>query len=251
MDTDQSRAGSDDTTSANASPSALRLAELDAVLFDFNGTLSDDEGLLMELIIHLARELYGVELDEGYYKTELAGRSDIEIAEALLVVPGSRPGYSADDLLDRLNRRYNDRIAAQHLIRPESPALLTRLATAGVKLAVVTGASRTTVEPALRGAGILGLFNAVITNEDVQAGKPDPEGFQLAAARLNLDDSTRVAAFEDSIPGLQAVRAARMIPIAIVGIHSASELSNLATAIVTDLREDLAELSLPASRATG
>lgn len=244
LDAEFSRSDAIDSA-GTANLSTLRLDELDAVIFDFNGTLSDDEGILMDLIIRLARELCGVELDEEHYKTDLLGRSDIEIATALLASSTMQPGYSVDGVVDQLNRRYTDRIASRHLVRPESPALLAALSEAGVKLAVVTGASRSTVEPALRRAGILTAFAAVV-DEDVTAGKPDPEGLRLAAALLELDEPARVAVFEDSIPGLRAVRAAGMIPIAIVGIHSASEFSGLATRIVTDLGKVLAELRLPA-----
>ncbi|UWZ86440.1 HAD-IA family hydrolase [Occallatibacter riparius] len=88
--------------------------------------------------------------------------------------------------------------------------------------AVVTSAPRALAEARLRFAG-LPIPQCLIGNEDVRAGKPDPDGYLQAAARLGLapDDCTVI---EDTPAGILAARAARMPVIAIGTTFPESEL---------------------------
>ncbi|RNI18992.1 HAD family hydrolase [Flexivirga caeni] len=222
----------------------MQLTDLDAVVFDFNGTLSDDEHVLAQLIIQLAHEVCRVDIDQGRYARDFLGRSDIEILAAIRAEADSPDVPTTRELIDVLNHQYLQAIATTHFVRPEAAALLHRLNDADVMLAVVTGAGRDAVEPALHMAGILDIFDTVVTGEDVIDGKPSPEGLQLAIRRLDISDPSRVAVFEDSAPGLRAVRAAGMIPILLTQGGTGDDLSPLATVVVSDLGPDLADLVL-------
>ena len=197
----------------------IRLADVDAAIFDFNGTLSDDEGVLTAVFISMAADL-GVPLTAEEYAASFLGRSDQEICTELLL----RAGVEADRLsglvrqqLARLADSYNAAVAAEPTIGPAACALVRELHRLGKPLAVVTGASRATVLPALTSVGLLELFGAVVTEEDVTAGKPDPQGLLVAVRALGLPVGARVVVFEDSVPGLDAVRAAGMLPIGVRG----------------------------------
>jgi beta-phosphoglucomutase-like phosphatase (HAD superfamily) len=80
----------------------------------------------------------------------------------------------------------------------------------------------------------------LVTVEDVRAGKPDPEGFLLAAARLGVDPA-RCLVVEDTVPGVLAGRAAGAVVAGLRGID--------ADVPVADLRE-LADLLLAVPGAT-
>jgi beta-phosphoglucomutase-like phosphatase (HAD superfamily) len=60
-----------------------------AVVFDFNGTISDDEPLLAELFVKIFGEI-GIEVTEQRYYGEFAGYSDPEIVERILSETGHR-----------------------------------------------------------------------------------------------------------------------------------------------------------------
>lgn len=219
------------------------LASLDGVLFDFNGTLSDDEGVLRDLFIELADTECGVTITERQYQEDLAGRSDREIMAAILALSAG-PERGVEEFLDLIDASYNARVARESLIRPATRELVHALHTAGLKLGVVTGASRLQVLPALERAGLLDLFGVVVTDEDVSEGKPHPEGFQRAAAALGLENPARIAAFEDSLPGLGAVAAAGMVAICVEGTHPREVLERHARILIPAIGPACLELDL-------
>ncbi len=93
--------------------------------------------------------------------------------------------------------------------------------------AVVTSATRALATVRLRAAN-LPLPEVLITAEDVQRGKPDPEGFLLAATRLGVPID-QCLVFEDSRAGVAAAKAAGA-QVAIVGGHVPASEGNFAIA---------------------
>jgi HAD superfamily hydrolase (TIGR01509 family) len=90
------------------------------------------------------------------------------------------------------------------------------LAAADASVAVVSGAARDEVEPVLAAAELTNAVSAVVTADDVERGKPDPEGYLRALAILGAD-AERAVAFEDSQAGVGAARAAGIRCIAVLG----------------------------------
>jgi len=108
-----------------------------------------------------------------------------------------------------------------------------------VAKALVSGSHRVEIEAMLAGAGRdpLGV-DVVITRDDVRAGKPDPEGFAAACARLGVP-AARALVFEDSRPGIAAARAGGM-PVAFV-----RELSPEDNASLADIAFDTLAAAVP------
>ncbi|MGW9285443.1 HAD-IA family hydrolase, partial [Streptomyces diastaticus] len=96
--------------------------------------------------------------------------------------------------------------------------------------AVVTSASRRLAGARLAAVGIRPA--TVIAADDITRGKPDPEPFLLAAARLGVAPE-RCVVFEDAPAGLASGRAAGMWTVALTTSHPAPELT--ADAVVADL----------------
>ncbi len=185
-----------------------------AVIFDFNGTLSDDEPLLAELFAELAADLLGLTISrEGYLET-LAGFSDLEICTSLVTMAkiSDTDGAIAKDLLAKKVAAYRRRVQLEPRISLGAAGFVREVA-ARVPVALVTGAVHEEVDAAIEAAGIGDLFTAVIAGDDVTRGKPDPEGFLLAREKLNLAAIDPMIVFEDSAAGLRAVRAAGMIGV--------------------------------------
>lgn len=78
-----------------------------------------------------------------------------------------------------------------------------------IPLAVASGGSRKCIELVLEHLGIRNLFQAVVTNEDVQKQKPAPDIFLEAAKRIGVPPHL-CRAYEDTDLGMQAIRAAGM-----------------------------------------
>lgn len=187
-----------------------------AVIFDFNGTLSDDEPILLEIFDEIFGEHLGSGLTSEEYYERLAGLSDREIVERVLTWRGSVADGLVEDLLGLRAQRYREKVTQQSPIRPGTVALVGRLAGAGVPMAIVTGAQRPDVAFVLDQSPVGEHFGVVVTEEDVAEGKPDPEGFLLAARLLEREPS-EILVFEDSVPGVEGALAAGMHCVAVTG----------------------------------
>ena len=180
-----------------------------ALLIDFNGTLSDDEGLQCAIFRELFAE-QGRALSEHEYFDELAGRSDPEIVERWL-----GPGHPATaEVLERRVQLFRDRAGDGSTV-PAHVREAVLQAAGRARLAVVSGAMRSEVDMVLRAAGI-DVFEVIVSAEDVTRGKPDPEGYVLALRRLRLSPADAVA-IEDAPPGIAAAKAAGLSCVAVLG----------------------------------
>jgi beta-phosphoglucomutase len=183
-----------------------------AVVFDFNGTLSDDESILCEIFQELFAE-QARPLSSQQYFDELAGRSDPEIVRAWL-----GPDHPAvDEVLRERLSRYRARVADGRTV-PEHMREAVRYAAERVPVALVSGAARAEIEPVLDATGLAPAFSAVVSAEDVEHGKPDPAGY-VRALEL-LDGGLRpqdVLVLEDTEAGVGAAKGAGMRVVAVLG----------------------------------
>ena len=193
----------------------------EAVIFDFNGTVSDDEPLLAELYPEIFAHV-GVEFPVDRYYAELAGYSDPEIIERVLRTAGRFDRALAASLAERLVAAYLRAVAERPPVTAAAADCVRRIAER-VPIAVASGARRAQVEAVLAAAGLRDLFGAVVCAEDVSRGKPDPEVFLSAACRLGVVPGTALV-FEDSAQGVAAAVAAGMRCVAVEGTFAASPL---------------------------
>ncbi len=181
-----------------------------AVLFDFDGVIADTEN------VHVAAwqrtlGLMGwdepdeacaraVEVDDRVFLAEVFARRKIE--------RGDVDGWARrkQELTLRL-------LADAPRVYPGVVGLVDRLR-GRTRLAIVSTTWRANVEAVLGAAGLLGAFEFTVGKEDVEATKPDPEGYRRALARLGLPASD-VVALEDSPTGLAAARGAGLRAVAI------------------------------------
>ena len=172
-----------------------------AVVFDFNGTLSDDEPVLCEIFMHLFAE-HGRPMSAQEYFDQLAGMSDPEIVKTWL--GEEHPDVRA--VIAERGRRYRAAAADGSTIH-EHVREAVRFAAGQVPLAVCSGAARDEIEPVVEAAGIAGCFRAVVSSDDVAHGKPNPEGYVKALELLEADPA-QTAVFEDTEAGVASARAA-------------------------------------------
>lgn len=191
----------------------------DALLFDNDGTLISSLESVYRCWSRWAKE-YGV-TEEDFARVALHGRPAAEIVADLLpadLVPEAVARIEQLEVAD----------AGGVVALPGTLALLESLP--AERWAVVTSASQRLAEARLGQAGI--RPKNLIAADDISRGKPDPEPFLLAAARLGADPA-RCVVFEDAPVGLAAGRAAGMVTVALATTHRAEELS--ADIVVPDL----------------
>jgi HAD superfamily hydrolase (TIGR01509 family) len=178
-----------------------------ALLLDFNGTLSDDEPLLCAIFQELFAEL-GKPISEEDYYDRLAGLSDPEVVEKWL-------GKPDPELVAHKIERYRELSADGSTVSPEARQAV--LDAAGrVAVAVVSGSARSEIEPVLEAAGVSSAIAAVVASEDVEHGKPAPDGYRRALELLEISPDEAVAV-EDSDVGIAAAKAAGLRCFAVTG----------------------------------
>lgn len=204
-----------------------------AVLFDFNGTLSDDEPVLYSIYAELFAE-HGRCLSLPDYLDQLAGRSDEEIVATWLGT-----GHPAvDEVIEERIARYRERVVDGRSVH-EPVRAAVRYAADRLPVGIVSGAARAEIEPVVRAAGLADAISFVVSSDDVEAGKPDPESYLRALDLLDRDLAARdVLVFEDTEAGVASARAAGMQVIAVIGTLGADRLAQ-ADALVEAIEPEL------------
>lgn len=178
-----------------------------AVLFDFDGVVVQSERIHMESFMELLKP-FGVRVSEERWYREFAGTGSRSIIERL----AGEYGITADvdDLVEKRKRIYEERVRAGEL--KETPgvcAFLKELRKKSIKTAIVSGSHRSNVALAVSMLGLGGLFDLVVSGDDMAAKKPDPEPFLHAAKKLGMAPSDCLV-IEDSHAGCEAARRAGM-----------------------------------------
>jgi beta-phosphoglucomutase len=179
-----------------------------AIVFDFNGTLSDDEPVMCEIFRTLFAE-HGRPLTERQYYEELAGLSDPEIVRTWLGADHPDVDAVIQERIDRYRAAVGDGSTVHDHVREA-----VRFAAQRVPLAICSGAARAEIEPVIDAAGIADCFNAIVSSDDVAQGKPDPEGYLAALDALGTRDAL---VFEDTEAGIASAKAAGLRVIAKLG----------------------------------
>jgi sugar-phosphatase len=199
---------------------------VDAVLFDMDGTLVDSDAAVERAWLRWADE-YGVD-------RSTARQGVIHGSPADHTVLRLRPDLRGADLelatARQLALQYDD----LDDVVPTTGALdlLATLDRLGVPWAVVTSADTRLAAARLTAAGITPPL--LISVDDIRAGKPDPEGYLLAACRLGIEP-TRCLVVEDAEPGVLAGRAAGAVVAALKGADGdlpIADLTELTTALL-------------------
>ena len=165
------------------------------VLFDMDGTLVDSTA-----VVEGAWTRFGTEhgIDPQTILVFSHGRQTIDTVQHFL------PDLSLDEqlhIVDVMIAAEVDNVEGI-LEVPGAAAFVSRLVDAGVPVALVTSAPRELAVNRMRAAGVH-VPAALVASEDVDHGKPHPDGYLRGAALLGVDP-TECVAFEDAPAGLQA-----------------------------------------------
>ncbi len=214
------------------------------MIFDMDGVLVDGEPLHFQAAATvLAQE--GATLDLATYQSCIGRTLDAiwPILQARYALRIPRADYQA---------RYDALVTEQYRTRshfmPGAAALLERVAAAGLPRALASSSRRGWMDAALAALHLHGYFHATVAGDEVREGKPAPEIYLTAAARLGQAPADCLVV-EDAPAGIQAARAAGMRVVAVrTGMTAGLSLDG-ADAIIDSLEAfDPAWLSSPARR---
>ena len=189
-------------------------------LFDWDGVVIDSSKA-HEVSWNLLAEEVGKPLPEGHFEKSFGRKNQMIIPEILQwtndVEEIDRLGYRKEEL-------YREIVAEKGVeLIPGIEAFLQSLNEAGILCAVGSSTPRKNLETILKMLEYGSYFQAVVCAEDVSHGKPHPEVFLTAAARLCCEPGN-CAVFEDAYVGLQAANAGGMKSVALSTTHPASDL---------------------------
>jgi HAD superfamily hydrolase (TIGR01509 family) len=180
-----------------------------AVVFDLDGVLVDSEHVWDEVRESLARERGGHWSERA--QADMMGMSSTEWSRYMHDVIGLPE--SPEDINDEVVRRMQERYADELPLIDGAVEAVRRVA-GSFTLAVASSSNRSLIDLILERAGLAPLFEATVSSEEVERGKPAPDVFLEAARRLDVPPE-RCAAVEDSANGIRAAREAGMRVVAI------------------------------------
>lgn len=177
-----------------------------ALIFDLDGTLSDSLPVHIETWHRVCAGL-GCTFDESIVP-QMTGMATISFAERIK----NDHGLTIDPQ-EIVRRKQVDFWANAHKVRPILPVIeVVKKYHGKIPMAIGTGASRKSAEMQLETLQIKDYFDFIVTADDVDRHKPEPDTFLKCADLLNIAPSD-CQVFEDGEMGMQAARTAGMMLI--------------------------------------
>lgn len=195
-----------------------------AVIFDLDGTLADNMAWHARAFEAFATR-HGLPPVTMALRRQIDGKRNSEIFPVLFGHAISKE--DARRFEDEKERAYRE--LSKGGIRPTAGAvrLLDCLAARGIPVAVATSAPEQNVGHTLTEIGLADRFFVIARSDQVAHGKPAPDVFLHAAARLDVDPAACLA-FEDAPIGVAAARAAGMRTVALTSTFTADAFVNVA-----------------------
>ncbi|MEL6494084.1 MAG: HAD family phosphatase [Cyanobacteria bacterium J06623_7] len=209
---------------------------LKAVFLDFAGVIINDEAINQELIADILLS-ENLRADNDEYTLYCRGRSDRACLKDILA---SRGRILSDEYINKLlqtkARGYRQKVEAllPNISLPENLVpFLSRLQEQGIAAGLVTGATRSEVEYVLERLELASYFELIIAGDDLEASKPEPEPYLLAAAKLNLNPAECLA-IENNPVGIIAAKQAKIQVVGISNLYPLHMLQRQANWTVDD-----------------
>jgi beta-phosphoglucomutase len=214
----------------------MSIANIGAAIWDVDGTLVDTAELHFRAWQEVCREQR-----QPFTRADFAATFGRRNPEILHLIFGDHLDQAHTAALgERKEELY--RAEARKGVRPLPGvvALLADLKQTGFRQAVGSSAPRANLDLILPLMGVAHFFDVIISSEDTQRGKPDPQVFLMAAQRLGLP-AARCVVLEDAVAGVEAARAGGMKCIAVrfAGHHPEDALRRAGANLVVDNLEEV------------
>lgn len=212
---------------------ATNAAEQVAVLFDWDGVIIDSSRQHEESWERLAHE-EKKSLPRDHFTVGFGKKNEWIIPDLLR---WTNDVAEVKRLSLRKEALYREIIVERGLnALPGVRVFLERLKAAGVPNCIGSSTHRENITTTLGVLGFEGLFGGMVTAEDVNQGKPNPDVFLKAAAKTGVMPA-RCVVFEDAFAGIEAGQAGGMKVVGVATTHPAEVLAGKVLRVVERLDE--------------
>jgi HAD superfamily hydrolase (TIGR01509 family) len=211
---------------------APTLAPFSAVVFDMDGTLLDTEAVFRDIVFDVCGGL-GYEMTDAVHLA-MVGSSHEATNQILVETYGVAFPYA---IFEQCRSMMHGRLAETVPVKAGVHEMLAELKARDIPMAVATSSRSRHAVSHLGQAGLLDLFAAIVTRDDVTNPKPHPEPYLTAASLLGIRPADCLAV-EDSHSGVRAAHAAGMQTVMVPDLVSPSdEIAALCAAVHASLHD--------------
>lgn len=208
-------------------------ANIRAVVFDMDGVLLDTE-VLYKKVTFAAAEKFGFAMTDELHLSTVGVPAD---GSEKIMRAGLPADFPFEEFDESWRKMLKQELHQQVPIKRGVVDLLSWLNANNVPAAVATSTDFEAAHDHLKRADLGKYFEAIVTRGDVQQGKPHPEPFLTAAARLSIDPKNCLA-LEDSHNGVRAAHAAGMQTVMVPDLlPPTDEIRQLCVGVAADLVE--------------
>lgn len=203
-----------------------------AILFDMDGVIFNSEDLAHD-VFHVLSTKYKTVFSEDDHQAIL----------------GTAENYWSQYFVKKWNLKTSDKVFSAFFwellaierdkrleLMPGFEKLIKQIHTFGQKTALVTSTPRSAFELMNNKFNLKGLFDVIVTGDEVNSGKPDPEPYLLAIERLGMDPNECIV-IEDAVSGVKSGKAAGCYVIAVPTLHAKGLDYSEADRVVSNLEE--------------
>jgi len=176
-----------------------------AVIFDLDGVLADSELWWSEIDAKLLAQ-YGVNYRGEYHRNVLGVSYRLAVEFYKKVFDLSVP---AEEMMRQRAEIAIDFFANRVGLFPSAKRVLKELRQMNLRLAVATSSVSASVRPFLNRHNLTSLFDVIVTGDEIERGKPQPDIYLRAAEKLSLAADACLV-IEDALSGIAAAKAAKM-----------------------------------------
>ncbi len=203
-----------------------------AIIWDMDGVIADTAPYHFKAWQQVFYKK-GVSFTEADFRRNFGQRNDTIIRNVL----GEEISQDEIDVIAREKEGdYRQRVNQNIKPLPGAVELLKLLKEHGFSLALASSAPVENIQLIIRGLSIKNCFQVIVSGREVREGKPSPQGFLLAAKKLDVSPGNCVV-IEDAVAGVAAARRAGMRCLAVTNTHPRRRLAE--ADLVVDTLEDV------------
>jgi HAD superfamily hydrolase (TIGR01509 family) len=181
----------------------IRLCNIEAMLFDFEGTLVDFQWQLSAAVAETLKMLWNM----GFAKDRvLSRRYSTLMTEAMQVATEiGLPPTQVQEKIGCVYDRYDEDALTRWALRPDVKDFLKAIKAKGIRTGLVSNVGGKTLTKALSKLGLAEFFDVALSRNDVLNLKPNPDGLNLAIGRLGISKDNSIF-LGDSLDDINAAR---------------------------------------------